>query len=91
MFRHCKIPVPGSDCFGMSHEVFLSRVREKIKSADRRLIVAMLCYAVLIGIVLAIFLPIRSSNDRLLLGTVLLVFALLIVKTLAHAGDEKSE
>jgi hypothetical protein len=73
----------------MIHRTFLSQVREKIKSADRRLAAAMLCYAVLIGIVLAVFLPIRSANDRFLLGTVLLVFALLIVKTLAHAHDEK--
>lgn len=91
MFLRRQVPVPWSDCFSMSQGAFLSRMREKIKSVDRRLAVAMICYAVLIGVVLAVFLPVRSANDRFLLGMVLLVFALLIVKTLAHAGDEKPD
>jgi hypothetical protein len=77
--------------FNMSPNPFMSQLREKIKSANRRLVAAMICYAVLILIVLVKFLPIRSANDRFLLGVVLLVFALLIIKTLKHAGDEKPD
>jgi len=69
----------------------MSRVRKKIKSANRRLVLALLCYAILIGIVLVEFLPVQSASDRFLLGMVLFVFALLIVKTLVHAGDDKPD
>lgn len=69
----------------------LSLLREKIKKANRRLLVAMACYVALILVALYALLPARSSQDRFLLGVVLLVFALLIVKTLAHAEDEKLE
>lgn len=75
----------------MSHGVFLSRLREKIKTANRRLVGAMICYAVLIGIVLVEFLPAQSTSDRFLLGMLLFVFAFLIIKTLVHAGDEKPD
>lgn len=51
----------------------------------------MICYAILILIVLGVFLPVQSASDRFLLGMVLFVFALLIIKTLVHAGDEKAE
>jgi hypothetical protein len=57
----------------------------------RRLLVAVACYAVLISIALYAFLPLTSSNDRFILGCVLLVFAVLIVKTIAHAAHEQSE
>ena len=61
------------------------------KGTNRRLIIAMACYLVLILVALYGLLPVRTSNDRFVLGCVLLVFALLIVKTLVHAGDDKPE
>jgi hypothetical protein len=63
-------------------------IREIIAAANRRLLIAMACYVALIGIALYALLPIRSQHDSFLLGTVLVVFALLIIKTLAHAEDE---
>lgn len=75
----------------MSHAVFLSRLREKIKTANGRLVSAMICYAILIGIALEEFLPARSAGDRFLLAAVLGVFALLIVKTWVHFRDEKPD
>ncbi len=59
--------------------------------AHRRLLIALACYLILILIALYAFLPIQSSNDRFLLGIVLLVFAVLIMKTVAHAMSDKSE
>ena len=75
----------------MIQNALLSRLREKLKSANRRLLAAMVCYAILILIVLAEFLPVQSANDRFLLGVLLFVFALLIIKTLAHAGEDRSD
>ena len=69
----------------------LVSLRAKLKGASRRLFIAMTCYLVLILIALYGLLPVRTSNDRFVLGFVLLVFALLIVKTIVHARDDKSE
>ncbi len=62
-----------------------------MKTATSRLIVAMACYFVLILIALYVLLPVRSSDEGFVLGLVLCIFAILIVKTIAHAQDEKSE
>jgi hypothetical protein len=69
----------------------LSLLREKVKRANRRLLVAMACYLILILIALNVLLPVRSSQEGFLLGLVLFLFAILIVKTIAHAGDDKLE
>ena len=57
------------------------------KSNRRRLIVAMICYGILIAVALYGLLPVHSSNEAFILLVVLLVFALLVIKTLAHADD----
>jgi integral membrane sensor domain MASE1 len=75
----------------MVHNSLWTQLRGKLKTANRRLLGAMVCYAVLLAIALYALLPARSSNECFLVGMVLLVFALLIVKTLAHAGDENSD
>ena len=59
-----------------------------MKKRNRRLIVAMICYGVLIVIALYGLLPVRSSNETFILLVVLLFFLLLIIKTLAHSEDE---
>ncbi len=66
-------------------------IGERLKKMNRRLLVAMACYLVLILIALYALLPIRSSNEGFVLGVVLCVFALLIIKTLAHAEDDKMD
>ena len=63
----------------------------KMKSANRRMLAALACYCILIGIALYALTPARTYHERFLLGLVLFVFALLIVKTLVHSGDEKME
>jgi hypothetical protein len=63
----------------------------KLKGASPRLFVALACYLILILIALYGLLPVRTSNDRFVLGFVLLVFALLIIKTIIHTKDDKSE
>jgi Ca2+/Na+ antiporter len=55
------------------------------------LLVALACYFLLILVALFAFLPIRSREEGYLLGFVLCLFAILIVKTLVHAGDEEPE
>jgi hypothetical protein len=66
-------------------------LRARLKGAGPRLFIALACYLVLILIALYELLPVRTSNDRFILGFVLLVFALLIVKTIVHAKDDNSE
>jgi hypothetical protein len=68
-----------------------SFLREKTKTMNRRLLAALFCYGILILIAFLTLLPIRSSQDSFLLGLVLCIFAILIVKTLAHAEDDKPE
>jgi hypothetical protein len=63
-------------------------MREKTTPGKRRVLMAMACYLVLIGVALCVLLPVRSKHDTILLGTVLVVFTLLIIKTLAHAEDD---
>jgi hypothetical protein len=69
----------------------LVSLRAKLKGASPRLFIALACYLVLILIALYGLLPVRTSNDRFVLGFVLLVFALLIVKTIIHTGEDKPE
>ena len=69
----------------------LATLRAKLKGTGSRLFIALACYLVLILIALYELLPVRTSNDRFILGFVLLVFALLIVKTIVHAKDDKPE
>ena len=69
----------------------LSVLREKMKRMNRRVCVAMACYGVLIAIALYGLLPIRTKEEKYILGLVLFIFALLISKTLFHAKDEKME
>lgn len=60
-----------------------------MKPGKRRLIVAMICYGALILIALYAFLPIRSSHDSFILTALLLFFALLIIKTVAHSREDE--
>jgi hypothetical protein len=75
----------------MTQFPLLVYLRAKLKGASSRLFIALACYLVLILIALYELLPVRTSNDRFILGFVLLVFALLIVKTIVHAKDDKPE
>jgi hypothetical protein len=65
-----------------------SWMREKMTPATRRLLMAMACYLMLIGVALYALLPVRTKDDSFLLLMVLFVFTLLIIKTLAHSDDE---
>ena len=58
-----------------------------MKKNNRRLLFALICYGVLILVALLVLLPVRSSNEAFILAVVLLVFALLIVKTIVHSED----
>jgi hypothetical protein len=49
---------------------------------------ALACYLILIVVALVVFLPIRNSNDRFILGLVLAFFTILIVKTIVHSQDD---
>ncbi len=51
----------------------------------------MICYGVLILVALLTLLPVRSSDETFILVVVLLVFALLIIKTIRHAEEEDGE
>ena len=53
-----------------------------MKKAHRRLVAAMICYAVLILVALYAFLPVRNSNDTFILSVLLFFFAILIIKTI---------
>jgi ABC-type uncharacterized transport system permease subunit len=63
-------------------------MREKLTPANRRLVIPMACYLVLVCAALHALLPVRTRDDRFLLGIVLVVFTILIIKTLAHADDD---
>ncbi len=58
--------------------------------ANRRLLIALGCYLILILIALYTLLPVRTSNDRFVLGFVLAFFAILIVKTIARAAQDRN-
>ncbi|HSW38214.1 MAG TPA: hypothetical protein VLL97_01830 [Acidobacteriota bacterium] len=66
----------------------ISRLKAKIRKADRRLVVGMGCYAALIVAALIALLPARNSDEWFILIVVLLAFTLLIIKTVAHAEAE---
>jgi hypothetical protein len=59
-----------------------------MKKINPKLLIALICYGVLILAALYLLLPVRSSNESFILGVVLLIFALLIVKTIVHSQDE---
>jgi hypothetical protein len=65
----------------------LTKLREKLKTMNRRLWIAMICYGILIAVALYSLLPVHTKNESFILTMVLLVFALLIIKTLAHSND----
>jgi hypothetical protein len=62
-----------------------------MKKVNRKLLIALVCYGVLILAALYLLLPVRSSNESFILGVVLLVLAILIVKTIAHSQDDDDE
>jgi predicted outer membrane lipoprotein len=55
-----------------------------MSAANRKLIAALCCYAVLSGMALYLLLPARTSDEQFVLGVVLIVFAILTAKTLTH-------
>ena len=65
-----------------------SLFREKLKTANRKLLITLACYAVLLAVALYELLPARTYYEQVLVGLVLAVAALFIVKTLVHAEDE---
>jgi hypothetical protein len=73
----------------MSQKSVLSLLIEKVKCANRRVLFAMVSYLALIGVALFVLLPVKTQEERYLLGFVLFIFCLLIFKTLIHArkGD----
>jgi hypothetical protein len=64
-------------------------MREMSAPGKRRLLYAMICYLALIGVALYALLPIRTDDERKVLAMVLVVFTLLIIRTLAHAAEDK--
>lgn len=71
----------------MNQQPLWMRVRGAVRAANRRLLIAMACYAVLLACALYALLPAHTSHERFLVGVVVVFFALLVVKTLAHAGE----
>ncbi|MDR1727554.1 MAG: hypothetical protein LBT74_06450 [Acidobacteriota bacterium] len=63
------------------------RIKARLGAAGGRLCAALACYAVLLAAALCVLLPVRTSNERFLLGAVLAVFAILAAKTVAHSRD----
>jgi hypothetical protein len=63
---------------------WLAGLREKTSSPSGRLMAALICYGVLLAAALVALLPVRTSNERYILGFVLALFAILIIKTIAH-------
>jgi hypothetical protein len=61
----------------------LGRVRT-ISAAKRKLLAALICYLMLLAAVLYVLLPAKTSDEQFILGVVLLIFAILTAKTLAH-------
>ena len=57
-------------------------LREKIRAANPRLLIAMSCYLVLILVALFML-------EGFLRNVVLFFFAILIIKTIAHSRDEE--
>jgi hypothetical protein len=65
----------------------LTKLREMRKTLNRRVWIAMICYGILISLALYFLLPVHTKNESAILTMVLLVFALLIIKTIAHSHD----
>jgi hypothetical protein len=63
----------------------LTRLREKIKGFNRRLIVALAGYLVLIIIIIYSFWPVQTRDDQKILALVIGIFAILIIRTIAHS------
>jgi hypothetical protein len=72
----------------MERKLLISQLREKMNAANRRLLTAMACYGILALVALIVLTPVRTSNEKFLLGLVLFVFAFLAVKTIVHSKDE---
>jgi hypothetical protein len=66
----------------------LTKLVEKIKGANRRLIVALAGYLVLIILILFTFLPVQTRDDQFFLALVLGLFAILIIRTIAHSKND---
>jgi len=62
--------------------------REKLKRLPRRLYVALSCYGILVLFGLYVILPVRTKEERILLGAFLAVFAILAVKTIVHSQKD---
>jgi hypothetical protein len=78
--------------FGLEARVpkksMLTKLMEKFKGVNRRLIVALAGYLVLIIIILYAFLPLQTRDDRFILALVLGLFAILIIRTIAHSKND---
>ncbi len=61
---------------------------EKIKQLPPRLLIALGCYLVLVIVGLYVLLPVRTQEDRFLLGIFLAVFAILAWKSIVHANRD---
>ena len=65
----------------------MEALREKVRK-NRRLVIAMACYGVLIAAALYMLLPVRNKDEAFVLWAVLLVLLLFIIKTLAHSDED---
>jgi hypothetical protein len=66
----------------------LKKLLEKIKGGNRRLIVALAGYLILILIILYSFLPVQTRDDQFFLALILGLFAILIIRTIAHSKND---
>ncbi len=60
-----------------------------MKKSKRRLLVAMICYAVIIAVALYGLLPVRTQQESYILIAFLLIIGLLVIKTLAHSEEDE--
>ena len=72
----------------MVRKALLSKLRNKLRTVNRRLIIAMACYGIIALMALFMLLPARSFHERFLLGLVLFIIAFLAIKTVVHSEDE---
>ena len=61
-------------------------LRDKIKRLPPRLLIALGCYLALVSVGLYVLLPVRSREERFLLGIFLAIFAILAWKSIVHAN-----
>ena len=64
----------------------IARLRA-MSAAKRKLLAALCCYAILLGMSMFVLLPARTSDEQFVLGVILLIFAILTAKTLAHREE----